>query len=111
MKLLTKYNRLNILSAIIALLISSVCYYFFIHYELIDQLDKDLEIEELEIIDYVKLNDSLPNATSYKDQLISFAPMNGQPVKRKFTSREVFSQIENEWQPIREIVFPIRANS
>ncbi|MCW3090163.1 MAG: two-component sensor histidine kinase [Ferruginibacter sp.] len=110
MKLLAKYNRLTIFSAIIALLISSICYYFFIRYELILQLDRDLEIEELEIRDYVKLHDRLPNATSYKDQLISFAPATGEPVKRKFSSREVFSNTDNEWQPIREIVFPMQVN-
>ena len=49
MKLITKYNRVNIIATVIALLASGICYYFFIHYELINQLDKDLKIEELEI--------------------------------------------------------------
>ena len=38
MKLLTKYNRVNIIPAIIALLVSGVFYYFFIRYQLINQL-------------------------------------------------------------------------
>lgn len=109
MKLLTKYNRLNIISAIIALLVSSVCYYFFIRYELILQLDKDLEIEELEIMDYVKMHDSLPAASSYKDQLISFQKINDERVKRRFSSKDVFSNDQNEWQRVREIIFPVHA--
>ncbi|MEP7107037.1 MAG: HAMP domain-containing sensor histidine kinase [Ferruginibacter sp.] len=107
MKLLTKYNRVNILATIIALLVSGICYYFFIRYELINQLDKDLKIEELEIIDYVRLNKSLPNASSYKDQKISFESLNGKPLKRNFSSKDVFSKEENERVAVREIVFPI----
>src|SRR6185436_8780461 len=108
MKLLARYNRVNILVTIIALLVSGICYYFFIRFELISQLDKDLKIEELEIIDYVKSNNSLPKASIYKDQNISFELLNGVLVKRKFTSKDIFSKEENEWQTIREIVFPIQ---
>ena len=107
MKLLAKYNRVNIMATIIALLVSGVCYYFFIHYELIHQLDKDLRIEELEIIDYVKLNHHLPNASTYKDQIISFEQLNGEQLNRSFASKDIFNKEENEWETSREIVFPI----
>ncbi|MEP7143810.1 MAG: HAMP domain-containing sensor histidine kinase [Ferruginibacter sp.] len=108
MKLLTKYNRVNIIATIIALLVSGICFYFFIDYQLISQLDEDLKIEELEMIDFVKLNKSLPKASIYKDQVISFGLITGEPLKRKFASKKVFSREENEWKPIREIVFPVR---
>lgn len=108
MKLLTKYNRINIIATIVALLASGICYYFFIRYQLINQLDKDLKIEELEIIDFVKLNKGLPNPSNYKDQTISFLLLNGEPVKREFSSKDIFSKEENEWVATREIEFPIQ---
>ncbi len=107
MKLLAKYNRVNIFATIVALLVSGICYYFFIRFELIHQLDKDLMIEELEIMDYVRNNKSLPNASSYKDQKIAFELLNGTPPKRKFSSKDIFSSEENEWVASREIVFPV----
>src|SRR5450432_1408207 len=100
MKLLTKYNRVNIIATVIALLVSGICYYFFISYQLIKQLDKDLKIEEMEIIDYVRLNKSLPKASSYKDQRTSFELLNGKQLKRKFTSTDIYSKEENEWVSI-----------
>jgi signal transduction histidine kinase len=108
MKLLAKYNRVNIMATIVALLVSGVCYYFFIHYELIHQLDKDLRIEELEIIDYVKINNRLPNASTYKDQIIAFEELNGEQLNRSFASKDIFNKEENEWETSREMVFPIQ---
>jgi signal transduction histidine kinase len=110
MKLITKYNRVNIIATVIALLASGICYYFFIHYELINQLDKDLKIEELEINDYVHLNKSLPGESSYKDQKISFELSNKNTVPRKFASKNTFNREENEWEVIRELVYPIHVN-
>jgi signal transduction histidine kinase len=108
MKLLAKYNRVNIMATIVALLVSGMCYYFFIHYELIHQLDKDLRIEEMEIIDYVKLNNRLPNASTYKDQAIAFEQLNKeQQVTRSFASKDIFNPAENKWETSREMEFPI----
>ncbi len=108
MKLLTKYNRVNIIATIIALLVSGICYYFFIRYELISQLDKDLKVEEMEIIDYVTLHRTLPNASSYKDQKIGFELLNNEPINRTVTSKDIFSREENEKITIRELVFPVQ---
>ena len=58
MKLLSKYNRVNIIATIIVLLLSAIWYYFFIRSVLIHQLDKDLKVEEREITDYVKENNN-----------------------------------------------------
>ena len=49
MKLLSKYNRVNIIVTIIVLLLSAVVYYFFIENALVHQLDKNLKGEEKEI--------------------------------------------------------------
>jgi signal transduction histidine kinase len=107
MKLLARYNRVNVMATIVVLLLSGLCYYFAIRYVLLNQLDDDLKVEEQEIIDYVKTNGNLPNASSYKDQQVSFLQNEGQPVKRLFRSSTEFNKDEKEDITSRQIVFPI----
>lgn len=110
MKLLSRYNRVNVLATILLLLVSGGCYYFIIHSVLINQLDNDLKVEEQEIIDYVRLNNSLPNPSDYKDQKVSFLETTGIPVQRSFSSLNLFSKQEKSSGPSRQIVFPIRVS-
>lgn len=107
MKLLAKYNRIYTTATIIILSVSGIFYYFLIRYQLISQLDKDLQIEELEIIENVRLNHTLPNASNYKDQSISFTMIDNPSIKRQFVSKQVYNPEENKWETTREISFPI----
>ena len=107
MKLITKYNRINIVATIVVLLFSSVCYYLMIHAVLINQLDKDLKIEEHEIKDHVKLNQSLPDATDYKDQQMIFEPVSNEFIKRKFSSEKILNKKEHEKIATRQLVFTV----
>lgn len=107
MKLISKYNRTNLLATIVVLLVSGVCYYFMIRYVLIHQLDKDLKVEEQEVSDFIKNNDKLPNATRTKDQWIEFGPTEENGTQRKFSSYTVFDQYENEDDSRRRLIFPI----
>ncbi len=86
MKLLAKYNRINILVTISVLLISSICFYIMIRHVLINQLDEDLKLEEQEIIDFVKTNNKLPNPSNYEDQQIEFREHADMSAEKKFTS-------------------------
>ena len=108
MKLLAKYNRVNIAATVIVLLLSGLCYYFIIRNVLLNQLDEDLKVEEQEILDYVRLNNSLPNPSSYKDQKVDFRETDNSPVKRKFTSINIFSKEEKEIVSSRQVVFSIQ---
>ena len=45
MKLIAKYNRINIIATIAVLLVASICYYFIVRYVLIHQLDNTLKVE------------------------------------------------------------------
>ena len=74
MKLLAKYNRVNLIATIIILLVSSLCYYFLIRSVLISQLDKGLKVEQSEIEDFIKENNHLPEPTNYKDEQEEFVP-------------------------------------
>ena len=106
MKLLTKYNRVNILATIIVFMIGGLCYYFMLHFILVKQLDRDLKVEEQEIADYIKANKSLPDSTNYGDQKISFEQTD-LPAARKINSVDILNATEGEYITSRQLVFPI----
>ena len=72
MKLINSYRRVHIISAFVMMLISCVAYYFIIQTILLHQIDRDLKVEEQEILDYIRLNKRLPMASDYKYQQIKF---------------------------------------
>ncbi len=108
MKLLTKYNRVNFLATIMVLLISAVCYYFFIRSVLISELDKDLKIEEQEVTDFVKENNRLPEPTFYTDEQQEFIPADSQKVSETFISINIFNKEEGEKIEYRQLQFPLK---
>jgi len=107
MKLLAKYNRVNLITTIIILLVSAVCYYFLIRSVLITQLQKDLKVEELEIKDYIKENNSLPDPTNYKDEQEEFIPSDDQKIDRRFNSVDIFNKEHKEDITYRQLQFPV----
>lgn len=106
MKLLAKYNRTNILATIIVFMIGGLCYYFILHYVLLNQLDNDLKIEEQEISDYVRKNGQLPDSVNYQDQKVSFV-QTALPATRKISSLDVLDPAEGEYITTRQLIFPI----
>jgi signal transduction histidine kinase len=110
MKLIAKYNRVNIPITIAVLLISSIAYYFILHYVLLRQVDKDLRIEQQEIIHHIQENGSLPETSNYKDQQITFQKTNLTDFKEKFTTESVYNKRENEEEPYRRIDFLVTQN-
>jgi signal transduction histidine kinase len=107
MKLIAKYNRANLIAAILMLLVSSLCYYFILRYILINQLDDDLKVEEQEINDFVSLHKSLPAAASYVDQQVNFINTGAEKIKRIFFSKTIFNRGEHEAELSRVLTFPI----
>lgn len=110
MKLLAKYNRVNIPITIATLLITGVGFYFIIHYVLVHQIDKDLRIEQQEIIHYVNEKKSLPEASNYKDQQIQFLPANDALFKTKLSTEQRYNSRENEVESFRKLQFLINVN-
>src|SRR5882762_9786170 len=84
MKLLAKYNRVTLVTTIIVMLITGIIYYQAISLILTGIMDKDLVVEENEIIDYVNLNHQLPHVFESNDQQISFKEATPGTVERKF---------------------------
>lgn len=111
MKLLSKYNRINIPIIIGVLLISSVAYYSMLHTLLIHLVNHDLEIEEQEIRAFVKINDSLPNASSYRDQQISFDTSLKEVPPRNFSTLVNYDKREGENELYRQLTFPIKVKN
>ena len=109
MKLITKYNRVNVIATIAVLLAASVCYYFIVRYVLIRQLDNTLKVEEAEILNYIKQNSRLPEPTDYRDQHTSFE-IAGDSVTRKFSNIRLHEHRNRGSDAYRELDFPVRVN-
>ncbi|SFW79217.1 sensor histidine kinase [Chitinophaga sancti] len=68
MKLLTRYNRINLLSTIAIFLLSGIAFFFALHLTLLKQMDEDLRIEQREITNYVAIHGKLFTPVEVKDQ-------------------------------------------
>ncbi|HLY68352.1 MAG TPA: hypothetical protein VKR53_01405, partial [Puia sp.] len=110
MKLITKYNRVNIIATVAVLLVASVCYYFIVRYVLIHQLDNTLKVEEAEILNYVKTKDHLPEASNYRDQHINFIQASS-TFKRNFSNINLYEERHHETNVYRELSFPVMVNT
>ena len=92
MKLSAKYNRVNLATAIIVILITGGIYYEAISWILTNQKDKELVVEEQEIFEYVKLNHQLPQTFQSNDQQIGFTPAVPGTIAREFINTEYFKK-------------------
>ncbi|RYY58521.1 MAG: hypothetical protein EOO05_16140, partial [Chitinophagaceae bacterium] len=101
MKLLDRYNRINLITTILIFILSGIAFYFVLQYTLLKQLDGDLEIEENEIITYIKTNNELPTPVQLKDQQIRFTRLKNVNLHRHFFTVE--KGIDGE--PQRQLTF------
>lgn len=109
MKLQTQYNRITVISILFILLVAAIGYYFMLRYVLINQLDEALKVEEVEIQDYIKKHNRLPDATVYKDQRIDFQKTDHLE-HRSFHSLSAFHPGENEMESSRQLLFTVDVN-
>lgn len=108
MKLSNRYNRANILTSIVVLIITGVIYYVVIHFILTEKLDRDLAVEENEISQYVNTFDKLPLPASYLDQQISYKTLNGPAPEREFLYTTYYNPKEQENEPGRSLITVVR---
>jgi signal transduction histidine kinase len=108
MRLFTKYNRVNIVASVGALLLGSVSYYFAVRYVLTSQLDDNLRTEEAEVLDHVRARNALPEPASYRDQQVWFEPAPGK-VKRQFSNTKVGQGRRGKMESYRELRFSVKA--
>lgn len=96
MKLLTKYNRVNLVTTIVVMLITGFIYYQAISLILTNQKDTDLGVEEREIHEYTRLNHQLPQTFESNDQHITFSEAAPGSVKRQFFNTMYFKKWRND---------------
>ncbi|MDB5134517.1 MAG: yedV [Mucilaginibacter sp.] len=99
MKLLAKYNLVNLVTTIIVMLITGIIYYQAISLILTKQLDKDLAVEENEIFEYVGLNHQLPQVFESNDQQITFTEAKPGSITRQFINTVYRNKKEGEEHP------------
>ncbi|WP_443947126.1 sensor histidine kinase [Pedobacter sp. AW1-32] len=109
MKLAERYNRVNILTAVIVLMITGAIYYLFIHLILTNKLDKDLEVEENEIKQYTEAYHKLPLPASFLDQQVSYAESTKNAL-REFSYTTYYNAKEKESEPGRKLVTTVKLN-
>jgi signal transduction histidine kinase len=107
MRLFTKYNRVNILASIMALMLGSISYYFAVRYVLVSELDDNLRTEEAEVLAHVRSHDELPEPASYRDQQVRFEAADG-PVKRHFSHTRLPAGRHNRVEPYRQLQFSVQ---
>ncbi|MEJ2901597.1 HAMP domain-containing sensor histidine kinase [Pedobacter panaciterrae] len=111
MKLSAKYNRVTLIASIIVFVFTGVIYYSVIHYILTDQLDRDLEIEEDEIVAYVQANGKLPQAGSFKEQKVSYSLIDsGHNFERRYFYNDYFNKSEQKIEPGRSLIYTVEVN-
>jgi two-component system sensor histidine kinase QseC len=103
MKLFTKYNRVNITATILTFLVGSIAFYFVLDYVLTRQLDRNLRVEQQEILNYIAKNNRFPEIHSTKHQWIDVSPAKDSIADTEPYSTEALNQHENEKEPIRQL--------
>ncbi|OMP78582.1 MULTISPECIES: HAMP domain-containing sensor histidine kinase [unclassified Chitinophaga] len=104
MKLLTRYNRINLVSTIVIFLLSGIAFFFALHLTLLKQMDEDLRIEQREITNYVALHNMLFTPVEVKDQETIIEKTKKPYEKEKFKTVEV-----DHNEDYRQLSFSIQA--
>ena len=110
MKLASRYSRANLFTSLVILLLSGIAYYFIIRYILTSNLDKDLVVEEQEILEYVGRYKRLPLPGNFKDQIVQYA-FSQKPVTRLFSDTEYNNIKEHEKEPGRMLITSVSLNN
>lgn len=112
-RLISKYNRYNLLFNLGILLIGAVCFVMIIRWILISQLNQDLNQEKEEIEEYVEKDHALPAPMSFKGQIVSYEEVS-KVFKKKIQNEYHFAKDENhkeeKFRIYRSIKFPIELN-
>lgn len=110
MKLSNRYNRVNILTSIVVLIITGMIYYVVIHFILTEKLDRDLAVEENEINQYISTFHKLPLPASYLDQQIAYKDIKGVSPEREFLYTTYYNPKEQENEPGRSLITVVHVN-
>ena len=90
MKLLSKYNRINIAVTIGVFLLGSIFFFFVLRYILLNQLDETLMSERQEITNYVAAHNELPEIVNTTQQWSYYEPTN-RPIANSYFKNDVYT--------------------
>ena len=79
MKLLTRYNRINLFSTVIIFLLASAAFALLLRFLVINQVDEDLRIEQNEITSYIQKYNKLPEVIKVRDQQTEYIQLKKTP--------------------------------
>lgn len=111
MKLLDRYNRVSLIMTILVIVVAGFIYYFTISYILTGQVDKELDVEENEIFEYVKLNHTLPHVFKSDALKISFTSVSNEPIVRKYHDSRFYDENEHEEESGRTLTSSVKLGS
>ncbi len=112
-RLISKYNRYNLLMNFLILFLGGICFVFIIRWILIRQLNQDLEQEKDEIEEYIAQNHALPNPMSFKGQIVSYEEVNAtfrKKIQNEFRFVKDGDKKRNKFRIFRSLRFPVEIN-
>lgn len=105
MKLAQQYNRANLITSLIVLVLSGAVYYFAIHYILTNKVDNDLDIEEQEITAYADKYDKLPFPGDFKDQKVTYRELSkSDTLERHYENTSYYNPDKGKSEPGRSLI-------
>lgn len=105
MKLAQQYNRANLITSLIVLVLSGAVYYFAIHYILTNKVDNDLDIEEQEITAYADKYDKLPFPGDFKDQKVTYRELSkSDTLERHYENTSYYNLDKGKSEPGRSLI-------
>jgi signal transduction histidine kinase len=121
MKLASTYQRFYLALLCLLLALGCLAYYLTIRYVLIHQIDNDLKVEQQEVLDFVRLHDSLPAPSHYRDQDLEWQLSSAQDPgtrpdpdddhrhgpPRRFENARTWTAHEGRWEPQRKVFFSV----
>lgn len=108
MKLLQKYNRVNIAVTVVIMLVTGIIYYYTISGILTHQIDKDLVLEENEVFSFVQQNNKLPDVYESNHQQIFFTLSGNQRPIRRFLDTTYKETDDNDIEAGRAIISSVK---
>lgn len=109
MKLLTRYNRINLISTVIIFLLASVAFALLLRFLVINQVDEDLRIEQNEITSYIQKYNRLPEVIKVRDQQTAYILLEKNPdnLHDYFQTSKSYNHHYDEEELLRQLNFNV----
>lgn len=109
MKLLARYNRINLLSTVAIFLLASVAFALLLRFLVINQVDEDLRIEQNEITSYIQKYNKLPEVIKVRDQQTEYIQLKKTPENFDdyFQTSKSYNHHYDEEELLRQLNFNV----